>query len=110
MAHLQPAKSQFFQFCSRLPFGLQWPPRNPAIYVPPPTSTVVEQGVAIRREIFLVSAPAPAPNPAVSSGGQTPAQFNFVRVVRYRVDTGDAPPETSAGDFAVDAGFSRRCR
>ena len=107
MAHLQPAKKSIFSVLLAVCLSAcTATPEPEAIYVPPPTSTVVEQGqVAIRREIFLVSAPAPAPNPAVSSGGQTPAQFNFVRVVRYRVDTGDAPPKPARAILLLMPGF-----
>lgn len=81
-------------------------PDSLPIYVPPPTSAVIEQGsVSIRREIFLVPAPSPAANPSVSEAGATPSQYNFVKVVRYRVDTGDAAPKPARAIVLLMPGF-----
>ena len=75
-------------------------------YVPPPTSTIVEQGaVAIRREVFLVAAPAPAANPLPVENASTPSQYNFVRVVRYRVDSGEAAPKPARAIVLLMPGF-----
>lgn len=72
---------------------------GPAPYAPPPSSVVVEEGaVTIRREVFLVPGVAPAANPVAPSNGETPADRNFVRVVRYRVD---ADPPLPARSIAV---------
>lgn len=51
-------------------------------WVDPPSSVVVEPGV--RRDAFMVDAPAPPPNPTTNT--PTPAQYNRVQVLRYRVD------------------------
>lgn len=50
--------------------------------LPVSEGAVVEPGV--RRERFFVDAPAPPPNPATMAA--TPAMFNRVPVMRYRVD------------------------
>jgi pimeloyl-ACP methyl ester carboxylesterase len=50
--------------------------------LPVSESAVVEAGV--RRERFFVDAPAPPSNP--TTGAATPAMFNRVPVMRYRVD------------------------
>lgn len=75
-------------------------------YMPPPTSTLVEQGqVAIRREVFLVAAPSPSANPLLVENAATPPQYNFVRVVRYRVDTGTEAPRPARAIMLMMPGF-----
>lgn len=72
-------------------------PVAPAPYTPPPESVVVEEGpVRIRRDVFLVPGVTPPPNPV--TGSATPAEYNAVRVVRYRVD---ADPPAPARAVAV---------
>jgi pimeloyl-ACP methyl ester carboxylesterase len=66
-------------------------------YVAPPSSAVVEDAaVKIRREVFLVPGATPPPNPV--TGDATPAELDYVRVVRYRVD---ADPPLPARAVAV---------
>ncbi len=107
MAHLLPPKKSIFSLLLGLWLPACTVPPDPLpIYVPPPTSAVIEQGaIAIRREIFLVPGPAPAANPAVREGGATPSQYNFVKVVRYRVDTGDAAPKPARAIVLLMPGF-----
>ena len=89
-----------------LPLGCGDEPQPQPGYMPPPTSTLVEQGqVAIRREVFLVAAPSPAPNPLLVESAATPPQYNFVRVVRYRVDTGTEPPRPARAIMLLMPGF-----
>jgi pimeloyl-ACP methyl ester carboxylesterase len=81
------------------------PDPEPEAYAPPPASAVVESGtVKIRREVFLVPGEAPPPNPDVPKDkGETPAENNFVRVVRYRVDAD--PPVAARAVFVLMPGF-----
>lgn len=75
---------------------------KPEPYSPPPASSVVEEGaVRIRREVFLVAGATPPPNP--TTGGATPAENNFVRVVRYRVDAD--PPRPARAVAVLMPGF-----
>lgn len=70
----------------------------------PPTSEVVEEGtVRIRREVFLVDGVIPEENPRTRQG--TPPEQNKVRVVRFRVDTGDGPPKPARTVFVMMPGF-----
>lgn len=70
-----------------------------AHYAPPPASTIVEDGaVKIRREVFLVPGVSPPKNPVATDHAETPAELDFVRVVRYRVD---ADPPLPARAVAV---------
>jgi pimeloyl-ACP methyl ester carboxylesterase len=62
---------------------------------------VVEKG--IRREVFGVEGPRPPPNPV--TGGETPAEVNGVRVVRYRVDTGKEKPKAARAIVVLVPGF-----
>jgi pimeloyl-ACP methyl ester carboxylesterase len=69
------------------------PTETPAAYAPPPASTVVEDGaVKIRREIFLLPGVKAPKNPLAKSNAETPAEFEQVRVVRYRVDSATPRP------------------
>jgi pimeloyl-ACP methyl ester carboxylesterase len=71
-------------------------------YAPPPASAVVEKGpVQIRREVFLVPGVTPPPNSL--TGKSTPAEYNFVRVVRYRVDSD--PPRPARAVAVLMPGF-----
>jgi pimeloyl-ACP methyl ester carboxylesterase len=73
-------------------------------YSPPPSSTVVEEGaVKIRREIFLVPGAKPAKNPVATAHAETPADLDFVRVVRYRVDAD--PPKPARAIAVLMPGF-----
>jgi hypothetical protein len=82
------------------------PPDTVAPYAPPPASVVVETGaVAIRREVLRVPAPAPPPNPDAANAAQTPADYNAVRVVRYRLDTGSAAPRPARAIVVLMPGF-----
>lgn len=84
------------------------PPAPPAVtsYQPPPASAVVETGALnIRREVLRVPAPAPPPNPDAAQGGETPAEYNALRVVRYRVDTGSAAPRPARAILVLMPGF-----
>lgn len=65
----------------------------------PARSVVVEPGV--RREALLIDAPAPPPNPATNT--PTPAQFNRVQVLRYRVDA--TPPRPARAVVIAMPGF-----
>lgn len=66
---------------------------GPAPYVPPPASAIVDASpVAIRREVLKIPVPAPPPNPDVTANGDTPPAYNFVRLVRYRLDSEPALP------------------
>ena len=74
----------------------------PEAYEPPPASAVVEEGaVKIRREVFLVKGATPPPNPDFDEA--TPAENNFVRVVRYRVDAD--PPLPARSVMVLMPGF-----
>jgi hypothetical protein len=57
--------------------------------------------VRIRREVFVVDAPAPPPNPKAGRG--TPPEQNRVRVVRYRVDAD--PPQPARAVVVMMPGF-----
>ncbi len=77
-------------------------PIPPAPYAPPPSSAVVEEGpVRIRRDVFLVPGVTPPPNPL--TGSATPAEYNAVRVVRYRVDAD--PPRPARAVAVLMPGF-----
>jgi len=68
-------------------------PPPPVPYVPPPASIIVDASpVAIRREVLRIAVPAPPPNPVAAQGGETPAEYNVLRVVRYRVDSASPQP------------------
>ncbi len=84
------------------------PPAPPAVepYQPPPASAVVETGaLGIRREVLRVPAPAAPRNPDAAQAAETPAEYNAVRVVRYRVDTGSAPPRPARAIVVLMPGF-----
>jgi pimeloyl-ACP methyl ester carboxylesterase len=71
-------------------------------YTPPPASAVVEEGtVRIRREVFLVDGVTPPPNALTKNS--TPAEYNKVRVVRYRVDAD--PPRPARAVAVLMPGF-----
>ncbi len=53
-----------------------------------PAATTPEEG--IRREVFLVNGYVPAANP--DTGDETPTDFNFTQVVRYRQDAANVEP------------------
>jgi len=73
-----------------------------APYSPPPSAAVVEEGtVRIRREVFLVAGVTPPPNGL--TGNATPAEYNKVRVVRYRVDSD--PPRPARAIAVLMPGF-----
>src|SRR5262245_4090055 len=79
-------------------------PPPPAPYAPPPASAVVENGpVKIRREVFLVPGVVPPKNPVATDHADTPAELNFVRVVRYRVDAD--PPRPARAIAVLMPGF-----
>jgi pimeloyl-ACP methyl ester carboxylesterase len=79
-------------------------PTPPAAYAPPPASTVVDEGaVKIRREIFLVPGVKPPKNPVATANAETPADLDFVRVVRYRVDAD--PPKPARAVAVLMPGF-----
>lgn len=69
--------------------------------VAPVDPLVIEPG--IRREVFVVEGPTPPPNPL--TGGATPAALKGATVVRYRVDTGDAPPRPARALLVLMPGF-----
>ena len=80
------------------------PPPPPPPYVPPPASTLVDSApVAIRREVLRVAAPAPPPNPNATAFAETPPENNFVRVVRYRLDS--EPPRPARAIAVLMPGF-----
>ena len=79
-------------------------PPTPPAYAPPPASTVVEEGeVKIRREVFLVPGVKPPKNPVAAANAETPAELDFVRVVRYRVDAD--PPKPARAIAVLMPGF-----
>ncbi len=79
-------------------------PTPPAEYAPPPASVVVDEGaVKIRREIFLVPGVKPPKNPVAAANAETPADLDFVRVVRYRVDAD--PPKPARAIAVLMPGF-----
>ncbi len=79
-------------------------PTPTPVYAPPPASTVVDEGaVKIRREVFLVPGAKPAKNPIAAAHAATPAEFDFVRVVRYRVDAD--PPKPARAIAVLMPGF-----
>lgn len=72
--------------------------------MPPPASTLVDSApVAIRREVLRVAAPAPPPNPNATAFAETPSENNFVRVVRYRLDS--EPPRPARAIAVLMPGF-----
>lgn len=82
------------------------PPPEDTPYKPPATSVLLEDApVRIRREVMYVRAPAPPKNPVAAANAETPDALNFVRVVRYRVDTGDAPPQPARAIAVLMPGF-----
>lgn len=88
------------------PADMAGPVTDPTPYQPPAASAVIEQQpLPIRREVFLVDAPAPDKNPEATSHAETPAALNRVRVVRYRVDTGSAPPRPARAIAVLMPGF-----
>lgn len=79
-------------------------PTPPATYAPPPASLVVDEGaVKIRREVFLVPGVKAPKNPVAAAHAETPAELNFVRVVRYRVDAD--PPKPARAIAVLMPGF-----
>lgn len=81
---------------AQLPINTETP------YTPPPASAVVEDGnVRIRREVFLVDGVTPPPNALTKN--PTPAEYNKVRVVRYRVDSD--PPRPARAVAVLMPGF-----
>ncbi len=87
--------------CSEPPVDSSLPPEP---YSPPPASTLVDASpVSIRREVLHIAVPAPPPNPMAAQNGDTPAQLNFVRVVRYRVDSD--PPRPARAIAVLMPGF-----
>lgn len=79
-------------------------PPVPDAYAPPPASTVLEEGaVKIRREIFLVPGVKAPKNPVAAANAETPADLDFVRVVRYRVDAD--PPKPARAIAVLMPGF-----
>ena len=94
-----------FALLSFLSAGCSDPAQLPiadAPYTPPPASALVEEGsVAIRREVFLVPGVTPLPNSLTAS--PTPAEYNYVRVVRYRVDSD--PPRPARAVAVLMPGF-----
>ena len=79
-------------------------PTPPPTYAPPPASAVVEDGeVKIRREVFLVPGVKPPKNPVAGAHAETPAELDFVRVVRYRVDAD--PPKPARAIAVLMPGF-----
>ncbi|MEO5731599.1 MAG: alpha/beta fold hydrolase [Byssovorax sp.] len=79
-------------------------PPTPPAYAPPPASTVVDEGeVKIRREVFLVPGVKPPKNPVAAANAETPAELDFVRVVRYRVDAD--PPKPARAIAVLMPGF-----
>ena len=79
-------------------------PTPPPAYAPPPASAVVDEGaVKIRREVFLVPGVKPAKNPVAAAHAETPAELDFVRVVRYRVDAD--PPKPARAIAVLMPGF-----
>lgn len=76
----------------------------PARYEPPPESAIVDAApVAIRRDVLRVATPAPPPNPIAVAGADTPPEYNFVRVVRYRLDSD--PPRPARAIAVLMPGF-----
>jgi hypothetical protein len=74
---------------------------EPPPYAPPPEREVIEEAPArIRREVFLVPGATPAPHP---QAGPTPARYNQVRVVRYRLDSD--PPRPARAIAVLMPGF-----
>ncbi len=69
--------------------------------VAPVDPLVIEPGV--RREVFVVEGPTPPPNPL--TGGATPSVAKGAQVVRYRVDTGAAPPRAARAILVLMPGF-----
>ncbi len=77
-------------------------PIAPAAYEPPPQSSVVENGpVRIRREVLVIPGVTPPPNALTGNG--TPAEYNAVRVVRYRLDAD--PPRPARAIAVMMPGF-----
>jgi len=79
-------------------------PEPEVTYAAPPASVVVEEGaVKIRREVFLVPGVKPPKNPVATANAETPAELNFVRVIRYRVDAD--PPKPARAIAVLMPGF-----
>lgn len=68
-------------------------------WVEPPRSALIEAGV--RRDTLLIDAPPPPPNPTTNT--PTPAQYNRVQVLRYRVDA--TPPRAARAVIVAMPGF-----
>src|SRR5581483_2832437 len=86
--------------------GCRDPEGAPPPYQPPPAAAVVEEGaVRVRPEVFLVPGPHPDRNPAAPDGAlaDTPPAYDFVRVVRYRVDSD--PPRPARAIALLMPGF-----
>ena len=82
------------------------PPPEDTPYKPPATSVLLEDSpVRIRREVMYVRAPSPPKNPVATAHAETPPELDFVRVVRYRLDTGDAPPQPARAIAVLMPGF-----
>jgi len=79
------------------------PTSDPAPLAPPSSAVVEEGAVRIRRETFFVRGVTPPENPKAGKG--TPPDQNRTRVVRYRVDTGDAAPRPSRAIYMMMPGF-----
>lgn len=87
--------------CDAPPVASSMPPEP---YVPPPASVLVDASpVAIRREVLKIAVPAPPPNPQASQHAETPPENNFVRLVRYRVDSD--PPRPARAIAVLMPGF-----
>ncbi len=60
-------------------------------------------GVRLRREVVVVPGPTPPENPLTH--GATPPEAPGMQVVRYRVDTGSAPPRPARAIVLLLPGF-----
>ncbi|HRG95717.1 MAG TPA: alpha/beta hydrolase [Polyangiaceae bacterium] len=90
--------------CAACSSSTSAPPATADLPLAPPASAVVEEGpLRVRREVFLVTGATAPPNPR--TGAATPPDQNKVRVVRFRVDTGQAPPKPARAVFVLMPGF-----
>lgn len=101
-----PTLSIALVFSTLFPIGCsdpaQLPIKTEVPYAPPPASAIVEDGsLRIRREVFLVDGVTPPPNSLTKKS--TPAEYNKVRVVRYRVDSD--PPRPARAIAVLMPGF-----
>jgi pimeloyl-ACP methyl ester carboxylesterase len=81
-------------------------PVDPGPYAPLPASAIVEEGaVKIRREVLVIDGAKAPDNPQVKSGGATPAEYQRVRVVRYRMETGTGQPAPARAIAVLMPGF-----